>query len=388
MKLRKLFRNLDKRLLIISILFIVFGLIMIFSASSISATLQYGLPEYYFFRKQLIIIIVGGIASFICLFIPIKRYKFLSLLGILGIICVLALLKTYGTVTNSARSWFSLFGGFSIQPSEFAKLFIILFLACSYGSKKKIKNVQDLFIPLIPCAIVAVLVACEPDLGTALIITCITALIFFALPIEKNKTMQLVKGLAVIAIGLGVIFLNNIPSFLTETQASRFNYHNPCSRYLEETGYQVCNGYIAINNGGITGVGLGKSTQKYLYLPEAHTDFIFPIIVEELGLIGGALVLLAYIILLYSLLVIACNASNLTGSIIAFGTFSYILMHIIVNIGGLLALIPLTGVPLPFLSYGGSYMLNLMVLLGLCQRVAIETKEYKYKLEVKKTLEG
>lgn len=388
MKLRKLFRNLDKRLLIISILFIVFGLIMIFSASSISATLQYGLPEYYFFRKQLIIIIVGGIASFICLFIPIKRYKFLSLLGILGIICVLALLKTYGTVTNSARSWFSLFGGFSIQPSEFAKLFIILFLACSYGSKKRIKNVQDLFIPLIPCAIVAVLVACEPDLGTALIITCITALIFFALPIEKNKTIQLVKGLAIIAIGLGVIFLNNIPSFLTETQASRFNYHNPCSRYLEETGYQVCNGYIAINNGGITGVGLGKSTQKYLYLPEAHTDFIFPIIVEELGLIGGALVLLAYIILLYSLLVIACNASNLTGSIIAFGTFSYILMHIIVNIGGLLALIPLTGVPLPFLSYGGSYMLNLMVLLGLCQRVAIETKEYKYKLEVKKTLEG
>lgn len=388
MKLRKLFRNLDKRLLIISILFIVFGLIMIFSASSISATLQYGLPEYYFFRKQLIIIIVGGIASFICLFIPIKRYKFLSLLGILGIICVLALLKTYGTVTNSARSWFSLFGGFTIQPSEFAKLFIILFLACSYGSKKRIKNVQDLFIPLIPCAIVAVLVACEPDLGTALIITCITALIFFALPIEKNKTMQLVKGLAIIAIGLGVIFLNNIPSFLTETQASRFNYHNPCSRYLEETGYQVCNGYIAINNGGITGVGLGKSTQKYLYLPEAHTDFIFPIIVEELGLIGGFLVLLAYIILLYSLLVIACNASNLTGSIIAFGTFSYILMHIIVNIGGLLALIPLTGVPLPFLSYGGSYMLNLMVLLGLCQRVAIETKEYKYKLEVKKTLEG
>lgn len=388
MKLRKLFRNLDKRLLIVSILFIVFGLIMIFSASSISATLQYGATEYYFFRKQLIIIIIGGIASFICLFIPIKRYKFLSLLGILGIICVLALLKTYGTVTNSARSWFSLFGGFSIQPSEFAKLFIILFLACSYGSKKRIKNIQDLFIPLIPCAIVAVLVACEPDLGTALIITCITALIFFALPIEKNKTMKLVKTLAIMAIGLGIIFLNNIPSFLTETQASRFNYHNPCSRYLEETGYQVCNGYIAINNGGLTGVGLGKSTQKYLYLPEAHTDFIFPIIVEELGLIGGFIVLLAYIVLLYSLLVIACNSSNLTGSIIAFGTFSYILMHIIVNIGGLLALIPLTGVPLPFLSYGGSYMLNLMILLGLCQRVAIETKEHKYKLEVKKTLEG
>lgn len=388
MKLRELFRYLDKRLLIISILFIVFGLIMIFSASSISATLQYNSTEYYFFRKQLITIIIGGIASFICIFIPLNKYKFLSLLGILGIICILALLKTYGTVTNSARSWFSLFGGFSLQPSEFAKTLIILFLACSYGSKKKIKNIQDLFIPLIPCACVAILVACEPDLGTALIITCITALIFFALPIEKNKFMKLIKAGALIAIGLSIIFLNNLPSFLTETQASRFNYHNPCSRYLEETGYQVCNGYIAINNGGLFGVGLGKSTQKYLYLPEAHTDFIFPIIVEELGLIGGFIVLIAYIIILYRLLVIACNSVNLTGSILAFGTFSYILMHIIVNIGGLLALIPLTGVPLPFLSYGGSYMLNLMVLLGLCQRVSIETKDIKHKREQRKALEG
>lgn len=391
MNIRAKLRYLDKRLLVVSLIFIIFGLIMVFSASSISSVLQYGQTEYYFFRKQLIIIIGSLILSGICLFIPIKKYRFISGVGMLAIVVILFLLKTYGSITNSARSWFSLPGGFSIQPSEFAKTIIILFLATFYGSKlatKKIKNVQDLFIPLIPCVVIFILVASEPDLGTALIIAGITALIFFSLPIGKNKTIKLIKIISIIIVLLGFIFINqlsnmDLSSFLTDAQASRFNYHAPCSRYLEETGYQVCNGYIAINNGGITGVGLGNSTQKYLYLPEAHTDFIFPIIVEELGLIGGFLVLIGYIILLYSLLYIAANANNLTGSIIAFGTFSYILMHLIINIGGLLALIPLTGVPLPFLSYGGSYMINLIVLMGICQRVSIESRVAKYKKEIK-----
>jgi cell division protein FtsW len=366
----------------------VFGLIMIFSASSISATLQYGQTEYYFFRKQIIIIIIGLFLAAFFIFVPKRLLKVIGLVGIYGMIGVLLLLRTYGTVTNSAKSWFTLPFGFSVQPSEISKLFVILFLAYSYGSKKKIKNTQDLLIPLIPCVIIVFLVLSEPDFGTATIITVITAFIFFALPIEKNKVMQLLKALAFIGVVLGFLFLNNSSEFLTKTQASRFNFKNPCSRYLEDTGYQVCNGYIAINNGGLLGVGLGNSTQKYLYLPEAHTDFIFPIIVEELGLIGGLLVLIAYIILLYSILNIACNASNLTGSLIAFGTFSYILTHVVINIGGLLALIPLTGVPLPFLSYGGSYMLVLLSLLGLTQRVAIETKEHKYKAELKKTIGG
>ena len=117
---------------------------------------------------------------------------------------------------------------------------------------------------------------------------------------------------------------------------------------MEESGYQVCNGYIAIHNGGLFGVGLGASTQKYLYLPAAHTDFIFAIITEELGLIGGGCVLIAYIFLLFRILVIARNATNLRNSIIAFGTFAYILSHITINLGGLLAIIPLTGVPYRF----------------------------------------
>ena len=374
--MKETIKKIDITLLIVTVILLVFGLVMIFSASSIAAVLQYGATEYYFFRKQLIVMIVGIILSFIVIFIPTKNYSVISRLGIIGIICVLLALTIYGTTTNSAKSWFSI-GPFSLQPSEFAKTIIILFLACAYGNKKKFKFMYDIFLPIIPCIIIFALVAAEPDLGTAAIIASICMFIFFALPFEKNKYITILRTGCLVLIGVGIAVLSFNDDMLTATQASRFNFKNPCERYLEETGYQVCNGYIAIHNGGIFGLGLGKSTQKYLYLPEAHTDFIFPIIVEELGLIGGALVFILYIVLLFRILVIARNAPNLRGSIIAFGTFGYIMTHIIVNLGGLLALMPLTGVPLPFLSYGGSFLLNLMVLVSLTQRVAIETKEAK-----------
>lgn len=376
--MKEIFKKLDKPLLILTIILSALGLVMIFSSSSIAAVLQYGQTEYYFFSKQAMFIAIGFILSIVIYNIPTKWYKGLSILGLGLIILVLIGLKTYGQVTNSARSWFKI-AGFSIQPSEFAKTIIILYLATWYGSKKKFKSIYDTFIPLIPCVIIFFLVASEPDLGTACIIASICMFIFFTLPFEKNIIMTSIKIVTITGIVGGLVFLNSNSSFidklLTSTQASRFNFKNPCSRYLEETGYQVCNGYIAINNGSVLGVGLGKSTQKYLYLPEAHTDFIFPIIVEELGLIGGCIVLLLYMFLLYRILVIARNAKTLRGSIIAFGTFAFILTHIIVNLGGLLALIPLTGVPLPFLSYGGSFILNLFILLALTQRVAIENKK-------------
>lgn len=376
--MKEIFKKLDKPLLILTIILSALGLVMIFSSSSIAAVLQYGQTEYYFFSKQAMFIAIGFILSIVIYNIPTKWYKGLSILGLGLIILVLIGLKTYGQVTNSARSWFKI-AGFSIQPSEFAKTIIILYLATWYGSKKKFKSIYDTFIPLIPCVIIFFLVASEPDLGTACIIASICMFIFFTLPFEKNIVMTSIKIVTITGIVGGLVFLNSNSSFidklLTSTQASRFNFKNPCSRYLEETGYQVCNGYIAINNGSVLGVGLGKSTQKYLYLPEAHTDFIFPIIVEELGLIGGCIVLLLYMFLLYRILVIARNAKTLRGSIIAFGTFAFILTHIIVNLGGLLALIPLTGVPLPFLSYGGSFILNLFILLALTQRVAIENKK-------------
>lgn len=377
------YRKLDYPLLIVTIILSLFGLVMIFSASSITSVLLYKSSEYYFFIKQAIVLGISLPISLIIMKIPTKVYRYLSRFMILGIIGLLILLRTYGTITNSAQSWFRILG-FSVQPSEFAKTAIILYLAAWYGNRKKFNTIYDFFIPLIGCVVIFFLVALEPDLGTAAIIALICMFIVFTLPLDKNKIMQLLKTLVLVGLIVAVIGITFGMNFLTETQKSRFNFLNPCDRYLEESGYQVCNGYIAMNNGGLLGNGLGKSTQKYLYLPAAHTDFIFPIIVEELGLVGGAVVIILYIFLLYRILTIARNAKSLSGSIIAFGTFSYVLIHIMINLGGVLALIPLTGVPLPFLSYGGTFILNLSILLALTQRVAIESKETTIKMINKK----
>lgn len=378
-------RRLDIPLLIITIILLVIGLVMIFSASSITAVLRYGKPDYYFFAKQLVVAVCGIVASFIIFFIPTKSYNFLSIIGMIAIFGLLFALRIYGETTNNATSWFSA-GIFGIQPSEFSKTIIILYLATVYGNRKRFKKMFDIFIWILPCIVIFGMICAEPDFGTASIIALICIAIVLSLPIENKKLSWILFGGIVTVAACAIIFIVNGEGYLSETQLERFTFSNPCERYLEDTGYQVCNGYIAIHNGGLFGLGLGNSTQKFLYLPEAHTDFIFPIIVEELGLIGGSIILILYIVLLFRILVIARNASSLRGSIIAFGTFALILVHICINLGGVLALIPLTGVPLPFLSYGGSNLINVIILVALTQRVAIETSEAKYHKEVKKVV--
>ena len=181
-----------------------------------------------------------------------------------------------------------------------------------------------------------------------------------------------------------VLFVALSGNLLTKEQADRLNFKSPCTRYTEKTGYQVCNGFIAISNGGLFGKGLGNSTQKYLYLPEAHTDFIFPIIVEEIGVLGASIVILMYILLLFRLLKISRESSTIRGTIIAYGTFCYIILHLAVNFLGILALIPLTGVPVPFLSYGGSFLMNVLFLMFVNERIAIETNINKENLAIRR----
>ena len=196
------------------------------------------------------------------------------------------------------------------------------------------------------------------------------------MPIAKNhkKTIYKVGLGGAVILGITLVFFGQ--NIFKSYQISRLlNFTEPCQRYSDVTGYQVCNGYIAIKNGGLTGVGLGESTQKYLYLPEAHTDFIFPIICEELGLITGILVVIGYFIMLFLILNVAKETDTLRNSILAYGIFTYLLAHILINLLGVLGLIPLTGVPLPFLSYGGSYNLCVIISLFIIQRIHYENKE-------------
>ncbi|MBD9114991.1 hypothetical protein EGP95_04325, partial [bacterium] len=185
-------KNVDIPLLLVTTAMIIFGLIMVFSSSSVTSVLSYKKTPYYFFEKQILVVIVGLFASLIVVNISTENYGVLSKLGMILMIVLLISLKTYGTVTNSARSWFKILG-FSIQPSEFAKTFIILYLACSYSKIKKFKSVSDVFLPMIPCIIIFFLVALEPDLGTASLIAIICMFIFFSLPLSNNKNIKILR---------------------------------------------------------------------------------------------------------------------------------------------------------------------------------------------------
>ena len=382
--MKKIFGKMDLWLLILMLVFSIFGLIMIFSASSVSTVLRYNVPQYHFFLRQAIFLISSFIAGFLIVIrFPTSKYKYLTPLAILAIIVALIGLLVYGKLTNNVRSWYDL-GFFALQPSEFAKSIVIVFLAVSYSRLEKIKNVK-IETYLIPAAIgglVAILIALQPDFGTFAILSGIIFFVFISIPFVRKNFGKIIKVCTIIGI-IGVAFLMfSGKELLNSRQLQRFQFKEPCNRYTEDTGYQVCNGFIAIHNGGLFGVGLGNSSQKYLYLPESHTDFIFPIIVEELGALVGVLIIIGYVIMLYRIFRIAKQAENLRLSILAYGVFLYLLFHILVNLLGILALIPLTGVPLPFLSYGGSFTVNIVVMLFVVQRVNIENKTIKAKREM------
>ncbi len=378
--MKDIFKKIDKPLFIFMILYTILGLVMIFSASSITAVLYNRVEESYFFKKQSIFVIASWIMGigFVLKF-PTSKYRKLGPLAMIGITGALALLIPYGTITNSARSWFNL-GFFKLQPSEFVKSIMIVYLAVYFERiiTNKDYDIKKIIFPFIIILIACGLIAYQPDLGTAVIVAGIAGLVFLAIPIntEEMKKMKMASIVTALVLFLFIIVGGRT---LNAEQASRLTYKDPCTRYTEKTGYQVCNGFIAISNGGLFGVGLGNSTQKYLYLPEAHTDFIFPIIVEELGAIVGILIIFGFIFILWRLLKIAKESSTIRGSIIAYGTFCYIFLHLVINFMGILALIPLTGVPVPFLSYGGSFYINLIFLLFLNQRVVIETNNNKTK---------
>lgn len=374
----------DIWLLILMIIYSIVGLIMIFSSSSVSTVLRYNVPQYHFFIRQAIFLVGAFIIGFLIVIrFPTSKYKYLAPIGIIGIIIALIGLLLYGQLTNNARSWYSI-GPLALQPSEFAKSIIIVFLAVSYSKleKSKTATIYTFLIPVAICLGIAVLIAMQPDFGTALIICGIVFFTFISIPYVKKNIIKVLKIGAVCVVVAILALLYSDAEILNSRQLQRFEFRNPCERYQEDTGYQVCNGFIAIHNGGLFGVGLGNSSQKYLYLPESHTDFIFPIIVEELGLIVGILLIVGYMVMLWRILIIARQAENLRLSILAYGVFLYLLFHILINLLGILALIPLTGVPLPLLSYGGSFTINVVIMLFVVERVNIENKTIKTKREM------
>lgn len=364
--------KLDKPLLLVMIILVVFGLIMILSSSSMASYMRYHNSVYFYFIRHGIFLVLGFIAFLVAIYFPTSIFKKLSPALMTVLVMAILGLIFYGSAFNASKSWYDL-KIITVQPSEIGKIIIILFLANYYNKHKdNLDNQWTLLKPLSLTVIIFLLIAMQPDLGTAFVVFGIVILIFYALPLKKDTRKPINKIFigGIIIVALATILTGG--TFLRDYQLKRFNFLKPCERYQEETGYQLCNSLIAFKNGGVTGLGIGESTQKYLYLPESHTDFIFPIIVEEWGLIVGLIILGLYCFILIRILNIAKNATNLGNSIIAYGVFAYLLFHIAINLIGVMGIGPLTGVPLPFLSYGGSYTLTLLFSMGLVQRVHYE----------------
>ena len=371
-KFKDIIKNIDKPLFILTLILFVLGLIMIFSASNVTSYMNGGSPYAYFFRQGLFLIV-----SFIfCIFMVkfnTKFYGMMSNILLIAFVAGLILLLIYGKATNYAVSWIPI-GPFTLQPSEFIKIIMIVFMARFYEvHEKRLDKFFIAIIPIIIGVVITFLIMLQPDLGTAIIFASLTGLIFFSSPVSKTIKLKVVGLFLGMAVLVAAVLIMTGGSILQARQLERFNFTRPCDRLLD-TGNQVCNGYIAINNGGLTGIGLGNSTQKYLYLPYPYTDFIFAVVVEELGLIVGIAIILAYLYLLYRILKIGRESYTNRGALLCYGVAVYIFLHVIVNLMGLFGLMPMTGVPLPFLSYGGSFTLCLMVSLAIVQRVNIENR--------------
>ena len=375
--MKKIIKYVDKPLLIVSVLLFIIGLIMVFSASNVTAYMSHEVSPYNYFIKQAVFLGVGLIMALIMIKFTTKAYGVFSWGLLLIIIVSLLMLLVIGQAKNRAISWYDL-GPISIQPSEFAKVITIVWLARYYEKNKKMTSYTKSLFPIGVCLLITFLIFIQPDLGTAIIYTVIVGVMFLAAPIIKEiKTKTIFALLGLIAFA-GVVLIGSGKTVLLERQLERFDFTNPCDKLLT-TGNQVCNCYIAINNGGLTGVGLGNSTQKYLYLPERYTDFIFAIIVEELGIIFGVGIIVMYMFLLYRILKIGRDSPTNRGALLCYGVAIYIFLHIAINLMGIFGLMPMTGVPLPFMSYGGSFTICLIAALTIVQRVSVENGLCKEK---------
>lgn len=382
--LKKIIRSYDISLIVTTIALSVFGLIMIYSASMIVGPAKFEVASNYFYIKQLKHLILAGIMFTFFAIVPYKLYqhKYVLMGIVFSSIFVLLILDVFGHTANNAQSWLMI-AGKSIQPSEFIKLGVIIYLSAIYAKKQKyIDNFNaGVLPPLFFLVIVCALIFFQPDFGTALIISLIAATIILSSGMSLKSLMKL-GGILLIAVLLVVPFIFFMKDqIFTENRMGRLYSFMEPFKYEENEGYQLVNSYIAIGSGGVSGSGLGNSIQKYGYLPEPHTDFIMAVISEELGAKGVLFVLgcLSFIILRGFRIAVKCR--DPFGSLLAIGISSMIGIQSFINLGGVTGLIPITGVTLPFVSYGGSSILILAISMGVLVNVSMFTNyENKYKL--------
>lgn len=373
-KIKKKTDYYDYSLLAVIILLTCFGLVMLYSTSSYMAELNYG-DDMYYFKKQAAI-------SFGCIIIALGisqidyhiLTKFTGVLYGMAAILMILVKTPLGRTANGARRWLNL-GPLSFQPSEVAKIAVIVCL--SYMIVNMGRNIKTLKAFMILAgsgsALAFLAYACTDNLSTAIIIFCITmGLIFIAHP--KVKPFLIAAGVGIVLIIIFVMILSSSLETSSSFRLRRILVWLHPEDFASGDGYQTIQTLYAIGSGGFLGRGLGNSIQKLGSVPEAQNDMIFSIVCEELGILGGIILLLLFAYLLYRLFFIAQNAPDLFGSLMVSGIFIHIALQVIFNIAVVLNLMPNTGVTLPLVSYGGTSIVFLMSEMGLALSVARQIK--------------
>ncbi len=362
----------DYSLLFIVLFLLGFGLIMVYSTSSYEANLDYGDSAYYL-KKQLFASILGLVAMIVVSNIPYHFWERFAVLGYIVSAVLILLIIPFGHEAGGAKRWLYI-GPISLQPAEVAKLCMILFLAsmiCTMG--KLIRSRKGFWtVLLIPAPIAVMIWQITNNLSSAIIVMGIAVLMLFvACPDYKRFIILGLAGTA--AVALIVFVIVQVAASDAENLNFRFGrilaWLDP-EAYASGKGFQTIQALYAIGSGGILGKGLGQSMQKLGFLPEAQNDMIFSIICEELGLFGGFAVIIMFILLIWRFMIVANNAPDLFGALLVVGVMGHIAIQVILNIAVVTNTIPNTGISLPFISYGGSSVMFLMIEIGLVLSVA------------------
>ena len=353
----------DAALLAVTALLTATGIVMVFSASSAVAYTQFHDPTYYL-KRELLWAIVGAGALVIAMRLDYTKLRSLApwLLGLAIVLLAVVLIPSLGSVEGGARRWLSL-GVFTFEPSEFAKLALVLFLACLFSTKAEgAASFAHVGFPAIFwVGVCFALVMRQPDLGTASLYVLTAFVLLFAA--GARLTHLAIEAAVAVPALLGFIYAS--PYRRDRFLAFLHPWKDP-----QGTGYHIIQSLYALGSGGIFGLGLGQSRQKFGYLPAQHTDFIFSIIGEELGFVGAATVLVLFLVFAYRGIRIAMRADDRFGFYLAIGLTASITLQALINIGVVTSSWPVTGVPLPFISYGGTSLVVTLFGVGLLASIS------------------
>ncbi|MBO8126183.1 MAG: rod shape-determining protein RodA [Firmicutes bacterium] len=355
---KRVAKNFDFTLLGVVVALVALGLVAVYSATH-SRLLEAGSDPFFFLKRQVMWVIIGLVGLGLAVYLDYEVLGKFSKYFYLGMLALLTLVLVTGKLVSGSQSWFRIAGLASFQPSELAKIAVILFLAKYLEGQENLRELRSLVVPFAIVLIPMGLILLQPDLGTAMVFV---GILFGMLYIAGANPKHL-GGIITAALAVSpLIFFYVLKDYQRNRIIVLINpYSDPVG-----AGYNVIQSMIAIGSGRLWGKGLFSGSQTQLnFVPEHHTDFIFSVIGEEFGFIGGLFVLAAYFLLLWRGLVVSYTAKDRYGSLVAAGVVSMLFTHVLINIGMNMGIMPVTGIPLPFLSYGGSSLLTNMVGIGL-----------------------